>query len=111
MVDRLVQQAINQVLTLIYERQFSPNSYGFRPRRGCLDALRRTQKIVNEGYKYVVDLECFFDTVNHSRFREILSQTIKDGRVVSLIYKNLRGGIMNHGMFEMSEEGTPQGGL
>ena len=110
-VDRLVQQAINQVLTLIYERQFSPNSYGFRPRRGCLDALWRTQKIVNEGYKYVVDLECFFDTVNHSRFREILSRTIKDGRVVSLIHKYLRSGIMNLGMYEMSEEGTPQGGL
>lgn len=111
-VDRLVQQAINQVLTLIYEPQFSPNSYGFRPRRGCLDALRRTQKIVNEGYKYVVDLdlERFFDTVNHSRLIEILSRTIKDGRVVSLIHKYLRSGIMNHGMFEMSEEGTPQGG-
>ena len=112
MVDRLVQQAINQVLTQIYEPQFSPNSYGFRPRRGCLDALRRTQKIVNEGYKYVVDLdlERFFDTVNHSRLIEILSRTIKDGKVVSLIHKYLRSGIMNHGMFEMSKEGTPQGG-
>ena len=111
-VDRLVQQAINQVLTQIYEPQFSSNSYGFRPRRGCLDALRRTQKIVNEGYKYVVDLdlERFFDTVNHSRLIEILSRTIKDGREVSIIHKYLRSGIMNHGMFEMSEEGTPQGG-
>ena len=112
-VDRLVQQAINQILTQIYEPQFNPNSYGFRPRRGCLDALRRTQKIVNEGYRYVVDLdlERFFDTVNHSRLIEILSRTIKDGRVVSLIHKYLRSGIMNHGMFEMSKEGTPQGGL
>ena len=112
MVDRIVQQAINQVLPLIYESQFSPNSYGFLPRRGCLDTLRRTQKIVNEGYQYVADLELerFFDTVNHSRLIEILSRTIKDGRVVSLIHKYLRSGIMNHGMFEMSEESTPQGG-
>lgn len=111
-VDRLVQQAINQVLTPIYERQFSRNSFGFRPRRGCHDALRRAQEIVNEGYKYVVDLdlERFFDTVNHSRLIEILSRTIKDGRVVSLIHKYLRSGVMNHGLFEKSMEGTPQGG-
>ena len=112
-VDRLVQQAINQVLTQLYEPQFIPNSYGFRPRRGCLDALRRTQKIVNEGYKYVVDLdlECFFDTVNHSRLIETLSRTVKDGRVVSLIHKYLRSGIINHVMFEVSKEGTPQGSV
>ena len=111
-VDRLVQQAINQALTPIYERQFSRNSFGFRPRRGCLDALRRAQKIVDEGYKYVVDLdlERFFDTVSHSKLIEILSRTIKDGRVVSLIHKYLRSGVINKGMFEMSEEGTPQGG-
>ncbi len=111
-VDRLVQQAINQALTPIYERQFSRNSFGFRPRRGCLDALRRAQKIVDEGYKYVVDLdlERFFDTVSHSKLIEILSRTIKDGRVVSLIHKYLRSGVIDKGMFEMSEEGTPQGG-
>ena len=111
-IDRLVQQAINQTLTPIYERQFSPRSYGFRPRRGCHDALRGAQRIINEGYIYVVDLdlERFFDTVCHSRLIEILSRTIKDGRVVSLIHKYLRSGIMNHGMFEASREGTPQGG-
>jgi group II intron reverse transcriptase/maturase len=111
-VDRVVQQAINQVLTPIYERQFSKTSYGFRPKRGCHDALRRAQKTVDAGYKYVVDLdlERFFDTVNHSKLIEILSRTIKDGRVVSLIHKYLRSGVMNRGMFEASEEGTPQGG-
>lgn len=111
-VDRLIQQAINQVLTPIYEPQFSQNSFGFRPRRGCHDALRRAKDIVNSGYKYVVDLdlERFFDTVCHSRLIEILSRTIKDGRVVSLIHKYLRSGILNHGMFEASNEGTPQGG-
>ena len=108
----MVQQAINQTLTPIYERQFSPRSYGFRPRRGCHDALRGAQRIVDEGYVYVVDLdlERFFDTVSHSKLIEILSRTIKDGRVISLIHKYLRSGVMNKGMFEASEEGTPQGG-
>ena len=111
-IDRLVQQAINQTLTPIYERQFSPRSYGFRPRRGCHDALRGAQRIVDDGYIYVVDLdlERFFDTVSHSKLIEILSRTIKDGRVISLIHKYLRSGVMNKGMFETSEEGTPQGG-
>ena len=111
-IDRMVQQAINQTLTPIYERQFSPRSFGFRPRRGCHDALRGAQKIINAGYVYVVDLdlERFFDTVCHSKLIEILSRTIKDGRVVSLIHKYLRSGVMNKGVFEMSEEGTPQGG-
>ena len=111
-VDRLVQQAINQVLTPIYENQFCKTSYGFRPRRGCHDALRGAQKIIDDGYIYVVDLdlERFFDTVSHSKLIEILSRTIKDGRVISLIHKYLRSGVMNKGMFEASEEGTPQGG-
>ena len=111
-IDRMVQQAINQTLTPIYERQFSPRSFGFRPRRGCHDALRGAQKIINAGYVYVVDLdlERFFDTVCHSKLIEILSRTLKDGRVVSLIHKYLRSGVMNKGVFEVSEEGTPQGG-
>ena len=111
-VDRMVQQAINQVLTIIYEPQFSKRSFGFRPRRGCLEALREVQKIVDEGYKYVVDLdlERFFDTVSHSKLVEILSRTIKDGRVVSLIHKYLRSGVIDKGLWHASEEGTPQGG-
>ena len=111
-VDRMVQQAINQVLTIIYEPQFSKRSFGFRPRRGCLNALQEVQKIVNEGYKYVVDLdlERFFDTVSHSKLIEILSRTIKDGRVVSLIHKYLRSGVIDNGLWHASEEGTPQGG-
>ena len=78
-VDRLEQQAINQVLTSIYENQFSKTNYGFRPRRGCHDALRGAQRIINEGYIYVVDLdlERFFDTVSHSKIIEILSRTAK----------------------------------
>ncbi len=111
-VDRLVQQAINQVLSPIYERQFHKNSFGFRSRRDCHNALHRAEKIINEGNHYVVDLdlERFFDTVNHSKLIEVLSRTIKDGRVISLIHKYLRSGVINHGVYETSEEGTPQGG-
>jgi group II intron reverse transcriptase/maturase len=111
-VDRMVQQAINQVLTPIYEKQCSRNSYGFRPRRDCHGALRKAQSIITDGYKYVVDLdlERFFDTVSHSKLIEVLSRTIKDGRIVSLIHKYLRSGVMVNGMFVCSEEGTPQGG-
>ena len=109
-VDRMVQQAINQVLTIIYEPQFSKRSFGFRPRRGCLNALREVQKIVNEGYKYVVDLDRFFDTMSHSKLIEILGRTIKDGRVVSLVHKYLRSGVIDNGLWHASEEGTPQGG-
>ena len=111
-VDRMVQQAINQVLTIIYEPQFSRQSFGFRPRRGCLNAIREVQRIVDDGYRYVVDLdlERFFDTVSHSKLIEILSRTIKDGRVVSLIHKYLRSGVIDKGLWHASEEGTPQGG-
>lgn len=111
-IDRLVQQAINQALTPIYERQFSNRSYGFRPRRSCHHALHEAKKIIDEGCHYVVDLdlERFFDTVNHSKLIEILSRTIKDGRVISLIHKYLRSGVLVSGMFQSGEEGTPQGG-
>ena len=111
-IDRMVQQAINQVLTIIYEPQFSKRSFGFRPRKGCLQALREVQKTVDAGYRYVVDLdlERFFDTVSHSKVIEILSRTIKDGRVVSLIHRYLRSGVIDKGLWHASEEGTPQGG-
>lgn len=105
-------EAINQALTPIYERQFSRTSYGFRPNRSCHSALRKAQEIVEIGYRYVVDLdlERFFDTVNHSKLIEILSRTVTDGRVVSLIHRYLSSGVITRGLFEASEEGTPQGG-
>jgi RNA-directed DNA polymerase len=109
-VDRLVQQAINQVLSPVYEKQFSIRSYGFRPRRGCHDAVRGAQEIINTGYTYVIDLdlERFFDTVNHSKLIEILSRTIKDGRVVSLIHKTEDGQAYasHHPQTNASQTGT-----
>ena len=111
-VDRVIQQAITQELTPIYEEQFSNNSFGFRPKRGAHDALRQCQKNVNDGYVYVVDmdLEKFFDTVCRSKLIEVLSRTIKDGRVISLIHKYLNAGVIANGMFERTEIGMPQGG-
>jgi len=111
-VDRVIQQAIAQELSPIYEEQFSENSFGFRPKRGAHDALRQCQKNVNDGYVYVVDmdLEKFFDTVCQSKLIEVLSRTIKDGRVISLIHKYLNAGVIANGMFERTEVGMPQGG-
>jgi len=111
-VDRLIQQAICQVLSPIFEKQFSDNSFGFRPKRSAQDALKRCQNNITDGYRYVVemDLEKYFDTVNQSKLIQILSETIKDGRVISLIHKFLRAGVMVGGMFEDSPEGVPQGG-
>ena len=111
-VDRVFQQAITQVLSPIYEKQFSENSYGFRPCRSAHDALKQCQTNVNDGYVYVVDmdLEKFFDTVCQSKLIEVLSRTIKDGRVISLIHKYLNAGVISRGIFEKTEVGMPQGG-
>lgn len=111
-VDRVLQQAITQVLTPIFEPQFAETSYGFRPKRSAHDALRKCKEYANQGYTYVVDmdLEKFFDTVNQSKMIELLSRTIKDGRVVSLIHKYLMAGAMNKGKFEETELGLVQGG-
>lgn len=111
-VDRLIQQAISQVLSTIYERHFSASSFGFRPKRSAHTALLAVSRHVTAGYRYAVglDLERFFDTVPHSRLLEILSRRIKDGRVISLIDKYLRSGVMLGSKYEPSEEGTPQGG-
>lgn len=111
-VDRFIQQSISQELQGIYEPVFSDNSFGFRPRRGAHSALKRCLEYVNAGYVYAVDLdlERFFDTVNHSKLIEVLSKRTKDGRVVSLIHKYLNAGVMRGEKLEVSEEGVPQGG-
>lgn len=111
-VDRLVQQSISQVLSPIYEREFSDTSYGFRPKRSSHDALKQAQSYISSGYRYAVDLdlEQFFDTVNHSRLIELLSRRIKDGRVVSLIHKYLLAGVQVGSKSGVSHSGVPQGG-
>ena len=111
-VDRVIQQAISQVLTLVYDRTFSSSSFGFRPRRSCHTALRKVQSHINEGYKYAIDLdlEKFFDTVNHSKLIEVLSRTIKDNRLLSLIHKYLNAGVIVSNKFEETILGVPQGG-
>ena len=111
-IDRMIQQAVSQVLTPIYEAQFSDFSYGFRPQRSAHQALERCKDYVTEGYRWVadLDLEKFFDTVNQSKLVQVLSKTIKDGRVIALIHKYLRAGILVNGMFAASEKGVPQGG-
>ena len=111
-VDRVIQQAIQQILSPIYERQFSDNSYGFRPRRSAHQALQQSKANITAGYKYAVDmdLEKFFDKVNQSKLIEILSRTVKDGRVISLIHKYLNAGVIVGGKFEPTKLGVPQGG-
>ena len=111
-VDRVIQQSIAQTLTSIYEPQFSPYSYGFRPKRSAHQGLRKCRDYITEGYIYAVDmdLERFFDTVNYSKLIEVLSRTIKDGHVVSLIHKYLNAGVMHNAHYEKTNEGVPQGG-
>ncbi|WP_338535978.1 group II intron reverse transcriptase/maturase [Helicovermis profundi] len=112
MVDRMVQQGIQQILSPIYEATFSESSYGFRPKRSAHDALKKCKEYANEGYTYVVDmdLEKFFDTVSQSKMIEILSRTIKDGRVISLIHKYLIAGAIVDRKFEETSIGLAQGG-
>ena len=111
-VDRVIQQAIAQVLTPIYEPKFAETSYGFRPKRSAHDALRKCREYLEAGKVWTVDmdLEKFFDTVNQPKLMEILARDIKDGRVLSLIHKYLRAGAVEWGRFEETEIGVPQGG-
>ena len=111
-IDRVIQQAITQILSPIYEKQFSTNSYGFRPKRNAHQALIKCKDHITDGYKYAVDmdLEKFFDTVNHSKLMEVLSRTVQDGRVISLIHKYLNAGVVVRNKFEETEVGVPQGG-
>ncbi|MDR6122388.1 RNA-directed DNA polymerase [Bacillus sp. SLBN-46] len=111
-VDRVVQQAIHQVLSPIFEKQFSEFSYGFRPKRSCEMAIIKSLEFLNDGHDWVVDidLERFFDTVNHDKLMRIISNTIDDGDVISLIRKYLVSGVMVKGKYEETPVGTPQGG-
>lgn len=111
-VDRVVQQAIHQILSPIFEKQFSEFSYGFRPKRSCEMAIIKSLEFLNDGHDWVVDidLERFFDTVHHDKLMRIISNTIDDGDVISLIRKYLVSGVMVKGRYEETTVGTPQGG-
>ena len=111
-LDRIVQQAITSILSDIYEPKFSDSSYGFRPKRSEHHALAAASRYIREGRGYVVDidLEKYFDTVNHDRLMYRLSQDITDKRVLKLIRSYLQAGIMRYGIVEQRQRGTPQGG-
>jgi RNA-directed DNA polymerase len=111
-LDRLIQQAIAQELNKIYNPTFSDNSFGFRPNRSAKQAILKAKEYINAGNRIVVDmdLEKFFDKVNHDILMDRLSKKIKDKRVLKLIRKYLESGIMINGIKVNSEEGTPQGG-
>lgn len=111
-VDRVIQQAIVQVLSPIYERQFSETSYGFRPNRSCEMAILKLLEYFNDGYTWVVDIDLqkFFDTVCHDKLISIIMKTIHDGELVSLIRKYLVSGVMENGIISPTKVGTPQGG-
>ena len=110
--DRFVQQAIAQVLTPIYEEQFHNHSFGFRPNRCAQQAILKALDMINDGYDWIVDidLEKFFDTVNHDKLMTLIGRTIKDGDVISIIRKFLVSGIMIDDEYEDSVIGTAQGG-
>lgn len=112
--DRVVQGGLRHVLEPIFERDFAEQSYGFRPGRGCLDALRRVEELLMEGQVWVVDadLKSYFDTIPHERLLELISQRVVDGKILGLIEAFLKAGVMD-GMkdWEPTERGTPQGGV
>ena len=111
-VDRVIQQAIAQVLSKIYDNKFSDNSFGFRPNRSAHDAMMRTLDYLNEGFEWVIDLdiEAYFDTVNHDKLISILRENVNDSTTLHLIRKFLQAGIMEDGLIKPSTIGMPQGG-
>ncbi len=110
--DRIIQQAITQQLTPIFEPQFSDGSYGYRPGRSAKDAIRKIKEYAEEGYTraVVLDLSKYFDTLNHELLINILRRTVKDERVIQMIKRYLKSGVMENGVVMETEEGSPQGG-
>lgn len=110
-IDRMIQQAIHQVLSPLYEVEFSPNSYGFRPNKGAHQAIAKSLSYINSGYQDIIDLDLksFFDVVNHDLLMSILYRKIKDERLLRLIRKYLKTGILLGGVTQERLEGTPQG--
>jgi len=111
-VDRFIQQAIAQVLTSVYDKEFSESSFGFRPGRDAHMAVKQAKEYMNQGYRWVVDidLEKFFDKVNHDILMAMLAKKIQDKMLLKLIRKYLQSGVMIGGLYSNTEKGTPQGG-
>ena len=111
-LDRVIQQAIAQPIIDIYEDIFSDFSYGFRPGRSCHDAIRQALEYLNEGYEWVIDLdiEQFFDKVNHDKLIQILREQVNDSTTLNLIRKYLKAGVMEDGLERATTTGVPQGG-
>ena len=111
-VDRTLQQSIVQILTPVFEAEFQENSYGFRPGRSCEQAVLKLMEYLNEGYEWIVDidLEKFFDNVPQDKLMSYVGRVIHDPDTESLIRKYLKSGVMEKGMYEATELGTPQGG-
>ena len=110
--DRVIQQAVLQILTPIYEPRFSDASYGYRPKRNPHGAVLKCRSYLNDGYVWAVDLdvEQFFDTVNQQKIMKTLSKTVRDGRLLSLVWKTMRAGAIYRGKFQKTRQGVPQGG-
>jgi group II intron reverse transcriptase/maturase len=110
--DRVIQQAMVQVLTPIFDKQFSPYSYGFRPNKSAHQAIEQARTYIEDGYRFVVDmdLEKFFDKVNHDKLMSLIAKTITDKPTLKLIRRYLQAGIMENGLVTVNREGTPQGG-
>ena len=106
--DRIVQTALRNVIEPIFERTFAEHSYGFRPNRGCKDALRRVDHLVKSGYRYVVDadLKSYFDTIPHDRLLTLLAKKISDQRILALIEQFLKQGVMSEMERWQPTEGT-----
>lgn len=111
-LDRMIQQTLQQVLSEVFEETFSEHSYGFRPGRSAHDAVEAAREHIESGYHWVVDIdmEKFFDTVNHDRLMARMKAKIADKRVLRLVNEYLKAGVMADGVVVRSEVGTPQGG-
>src|SRR5699024_4382834 len=111
-VERVIQQAIAQVLMKIYDPRFSDHSYGFRPKRSAHDAIEQVLEYLDEGYQWVIDLdiEKYFDTVNHDKLISIIREQVNDKTTLHLIRAFLKAGIVEDGLVKLNKLGVPQGG-